>query len=62
MQWKAATPRLQEIRDRELRQLDDQLATKPTLPRPESPEQNGLVQFQRWMMRLALAEYSKSRG
>lgn len=52
MQWKAAGPRLQEIRDRELRELLPELES----PKETIPERNGLVQFQRWMMRKAILD------
>jgi len=51
MQWKSAGRRLQEVRDRELRELDQSTMLRESA---ESPEENGLVTFQRWMMRLAL--------
>ena len=52
MQWKAAAPRLQAVRDRELRQLQP-VSAKPSL---RNAEKNGMVIFQRWMMRKALLD------
>ena len=50
MQWKAAGPELKRIRDEELRQLD----AHACFPMMQNPYDNGLVIWQRWMMRLAL--------
>jgi hypothetical protein len=57
-QWKSAAPRLQAIRDEELRRMGDQS------PRSISghvlydryPERNGLVIMQRWFMRRQLLD------
>jgi hypothetical protein len=60
-QWKAAAPRLQAIRDEELRQL----AQEPQAPvlmesTPRAydlyPERNGLVIMQRWFQRKMLLD------
>jgi hypothetical protein len=60
MQWKAAAPRLQEIRDAELRSLNTMSQQQSSaVVREENPERNGLVIFQRWMMRLAILQQAK---
>lgn len=57
-QWKDAGPRLQAIRDQELRQLSAAPAAgKPDLALltyDRYPEQNGLVKMQRWFQRQAI--------
>jgi hypothetical protein len=58
MQWKAAAPRLQAVRDQELRDLQ----SPSTRPNTGKPEQNGLVIFQRWMMRKALLDAACKSG
>ncbi|MBX3423868.1 MAG: hypothetical protein KF752_20110 [Pirellulaceae bacterium] len=59
MQWKAAAPELKRIRDQELRNLDSHTG----FPAQQSPYENGLVIWQRWMMRLALLNaYTKSQN
>ena len=50
MQWKSASARLQAVRDQELRELDSNRSKNSS----SVPLENGLVVFQRWMMRLAL--------
>lgn len=57
MQWKAASSRLQEVRDRELRALNT-IRQDPSFDgwKDENPERNGLVIFQRWMMRFAILQ------
>jgi hypothetical protein len=55
-QWKAATPRLQAVRDEELRQLSQELeasAVRESAPIAYDlyPERNGLVIMQRWFQR-----------
>jgi hypothetical protein len=52
MQWKAAAPALQRVRDDELRALDQTMQVRP----PEDPYRNALVDFQRWMMRKAILD------
>jgi hypothetical protein len=54
MQWKAATPRLQAVRDEELRRMGGDVPASGR--REQHPEKNGLVIFQRWMMRKALLD------
>jgi hypothetical protein len=55
-QWKAAGPRLQAVRDAELRQLSHEPSVDPpmeSVPRAYDlyPERNGLVIMQRWFQR-----------
>lgn len=61
-QWKDAAPRLQAIRDEELRRRGT--GSRTTGIEPASgvvlfdryPERHGMVQMQRWFMRRQLAE------
>ena len=61
-QWKEAAPRLQAIRDEELRRQSD--STAQTAPVTNSiplifdryPERHGMVVMQRWLMRRHLLE------
>lgn len=53
MQWKAAGPALQKIRDEELKKLDEKRLLELA---DEDPWQNGLVLFQRWMIRKAILD------
>lgn len=64
-QWKSAAPRLQAIRDEELRQL----SATPQIPQAgESipivydpyPERNGLVIMQRWFQRKMMLDLLSS--
>jgi hypothetical protein len=60
MQWKAASPRLQEIRDQELRALNAMPRNEGSIRvKEENPDRNGLVIFQRWMMRFAILQQAK---
>ncbi|TWT96257.1 hypothetical protein [Neorhodopirellula pilleata] len=64
-QWKQAAPRLQAIRDEELRRLDGKRAARSQVSRAESiiferyPERNGMVIMQRWFMRRQLLSRTK---
>lgn len=62
MQWKSAGPRLQAIRDEELRKLDAVGAQSIEKRNAENPHLNGLVIFQKWMMRQALLDATQSNG
>lgn len=59
-QWKQAAPRLQAIRDEELRQRDgrrrgrDSESSQVPVVFDRYPERNGLVVMQRWWMRREL--------
>jgi hypothetical protein len=64
-QWRAAAPALQEIRDRELREMSDDDAVRAAdvaLPgwRPNSARsdiiQSGLIEQQAWFMRLYILQ------
>lgn len=53
--WRFAGPRLEEIRRRELREMDEKqglrwLGAKPASQTPTAT--SGLIEFQWWMMRL----------
>jgi hypothetical protein len=54
-QWKAAAPRLQAVRDAELRQLSAESTSESEASGPwvydRYPERNGLVIMQRWFQR-----------
>ena len=63
-QWKAAAPRLQAIRDEELRRLGS-----PTKRRvggvvifDRYPERNGMVIMQRWFLRRHLLETARTKS
>ncbi len=61
MQWKAAGPALQKIRDEELKRLDEKRllglgGEESDKAIDEDPWQNGLVLFQRWMIRKAILD------
>lgn len=58
LQWKAAAPELKRIRDEELRQLDPYTG----FAAEKNPYENGLVIWQRWMMRLALLNAYSQKG
>jgi hypothetical protein len=65
-QWKQAAPRLQAIRDEELRRLNGQqdsverrTGAKTTIF-DRYPEKNGMVIMQRWFMRRQLLQQSGS--
>ena len=70
-QWKQAAPRLQAIRDEELRRLDSMAdvgrhetskGTRQEETRPlifdRNPERHGMVLMQRWFMRRQLLEHA----
>ena len=52
-QWKDAAPRLQAIRDEELRRLGDEPGSSPPEHRvyERYPERHGMVIMQQWFMR-----------
>jgi hypothetical protein len=52
MQWKSAAVALQQVRDLELKAFD----SDGIVSGPEDPLRNGLVIFQRWMMRKAILD------
>lgn len=61
-QWKEAAPKLQTIRDEELRRLDDDRSVNRD-PRPggvnlydKYPERHGMVQMQRRLQRLHILQ------
>jgi hypothetical protein len=58
MQWKSAAPRLQAVRDEELRSLESTTRTSQN-NLTQNPEMNGLVIFQKWMMRRAILQAAK---
>ena len=64
-QWKAAAPRLQAIRDQELRQLSagsqsTQSGDSIPLAYDRYPERNGLVIMQRWFQRQMILDLLSS--
>jgi len=61
-QWKEAAPRLQAIRDEELRRLERGSSASYEGPRlwEKNPHANGMVIMQRWLMRLELLRRTES--
>ena len=62
-QWKDAAPRLQAIRDEELRRLGDKSSQPVEGVRiyEPYPDRHGVVVMQRWFMRKELLDNSKVR-
>ena len=63
-QWKDAAPRLQAIRDEELRRLGDkssQVVEGVRIYEPY-PDRHGMVVMQRWFMRKELLDSSRVRN
>ena len=59
MAWKAAAPKLQAIRDEELRQSRGkgfQCVGESTVVYDPAPHRNGLVMMQAWFMRFQLLQ------
>ena len=63
-QWKAAAPRLQAIRDEELRRLGDKSsqAVEGIRIYEQYPDRHGMVVMQRWFMRKELFDNRKVRN
>ena len=58
--WKLAGPKLQEIREEELRGLDEDAGLKLLGARSERPATlHGLAVFEAWMMRWRILEMQK---
>jgi hypothetical protein len=50
--WRRAGPRLQQVRDAELKSLDENAGLRFLNSKPSAdPRQSGMVAFQAWMMR-----------
>ena len=57
-QWKDAAPRLQAIRDEELRRLGQEAKGSESVQRvyEKYPERHGMVTMQKWFMRRQMIE------
>ena len=59
--WRYAGPQLEEIRRRELRELDEQAGLRMLGANvPVQHAESGLIQFQAWMMRLRVIEMQRT--